>query len=134
MVLIIATTSGELFSAALAEGRSGVVLVGDRGFSEPLELRGLSALEFNGGERPVLTATWGTKQRPFGLWPESIVAVGYEEESVPWLQNELRSATFTVGDIASVSLDLTRSTVAAPDLPLAFAAAPAPSEAAARFG
>jgi hypothetical protein len=113
MVLMIAKTSGELFSAALAEGRSGVVLVGDRGFSEPLELRGLSALEFFGGERPVLTATWGTRQRPFGLWPESVIAVGYEDESAPGLQNDLRSATFTVGDIASVSLDLTRRTVVA---------------------
>jgi hypothetical protein len=114
MVLMIAKTSGELFSAALAEGRSGVVLVGDRGFSEPLELRGLSGLEFSGGERPVLTATWGTLQRPFGLWPESVIAVGYEDERAPMLQDNQRSVTFTVGDIASVSLDPSRLTVSPP--------------------
>ena len=113
-LLTVERTNGERLTVPVDDGRSGVTLVSDSGFAEPIRLDGISGFELERGDRPSFVATYGSMMRLYPCWNEWTLTVGYEDSSVPMLQNNQRTALFTVAEIASVDVDPTRLTVPQP--------------------
>ena len=83
------------------------------GFVEPIPLASLTGLALEQHPaNPVVTATFGGRfQTPYSVNPESVVHVGYEDPATPIGANHGRSASFTISELAGLTVDLDRLVV-----------------------
>lgn len=116
MILKIQSKSGGLAEIALDPARGdgvGLQVSPPDGYVEPIPLGTLTALVLDADDvNPVVTATFGGRfQTPYSVNPESVVHVGYEDPATPIGANHGRSASFTISELAGLTVDLDRLVV-----------------------